>query len=109
MDRVAAIKMVILPRFLFHFQNLLVEISNSQLHQVERMINKCLWSGKKSRIKFSVLQQNVSKGGLGLPNFRYYYHAAQLVTLLQWWLPQARINWAGEQNGIPLLCQSGFY
>lgn len=58
MGRIATIKMVILPCFLFLFQNLLIDLPNVLFGQIQRLINKFIWSVKKPRIKFSVTARN---------------------------------------------------
>lgn len=50
----------------------------------------------------SVLQQEMGKGGLAVSNIKLYYCAAHLATITQWWIPNSRINWLGEQIGIPM-------
>lgn len=37
-----------------------------------------------------------------MPNVKLYYRAAHLATLIHWWVPSGKVNWAGEQVGIPI-------
>lgn len=39
---------------------------------------KFIWSNKKTRIKRATLMKPEAMGSLGLPNFQYYFWAAQL-------------------------------
>lgn len=51
----------------------------------ETKYNKFVWSGKRARIKISVLQGFIADGGLTLPNIRSYYYAAMISAVVQWW------------------------
>lgn len=102
MGRVVTVKMMILPWFLFVFQNPLVKIQNHLLQQIQIIINKFIWNEKKPRIKISALQQETRKGNLGVPNIKLYYCAAHLAAIWQWWIPHIRTNWSGKHIGIPI-------
>lgn len=105
MGRIAVVKMKILPRFLFIFQNLIVRFSEKLLQQIHGDKR-----GNKPRIESSVLQQEVGKGGLAVSsNIELYYHAVHLLMIVQWWIPNSRINWMGEQLGFQFPCWNGFY
>lgn len=48
------------------------------------VISSCIWKGKHPRLNKAYLQRSNSKGGLAMPNFRFYYWAATLQCLAFW-------------------------
>lgn len=82
MEKISAIKMNILPRFLFLFQNIPLYIPHISFKYWESLLRKFLWDGKKPRVKLKILQQRRREGGLALPNLINYYYAAQVKLIL---------------------------
>lgn len=64
-DRINAIKMVVLPKF----------------KQLESIKSSFIWDNK---INKKHLNKSKDHGGFALPNFKYYFWAANLNTLV-WW------------------------
>ena len=83
-SKVESIRMNILPRLLYLFQALPVEVSTNQFTEWDKLISRFLWQGKKPRTRYKTLQLSKEKGGLNLPNLRDYYYAAQLRPLVCW-------------------------
>lgn len=83
-DRVNVIKMNILPRLLYVFQSLPVNVPKHQFSKWDKCISRFLWEGKRPRVRYTTLQISKDKGGLALPNLREYFHAAQLRHLIFW-------------------------
>lgn len=82
--RVNAIKMVVLPRFLYLFQNLPIPLNVSFFKKLDSIILPFVWGYKSHRISKAHLHKSVQSGGLGLPIFRYYYWAANSRVLTYW-------------------------
>ena len=105
-SRVESIKMNILPRLLYLFQNLPVSIPTKQFIEWDVMISRYLWQGKKPRIKFKTLQLSKESGGMGLPSLREYYLAAQLRPLVCLCTPAYSARWKEVEiellEGIPI-------
>lgn len=100
--RTAMMKMKILPKLLFLFNNLVLNISMEILQDIQRLINNFIWNSKRPRINLSLLCQKVKDGGVALPMVLFYYYAARLSNMVQWWHPRTRMYWEVEQLGIPL-------
>ena len=81
-SRVESIRMNVLPRLLYLFQSLPVEIPMKQFIEWDKMISRFLWQSKKPRIRYRTLQLHKDCGGLGLPCLRDYNYAAQLRPLV---------------------------
>lgn len=104
--RVEVIKMNVLPRLLFLFQNLPVEIQNKEFIEWDRFISRYIWQGKKPRVKYKTLQLPKRSGGLALPCFRSYYQAAQIKILVNLCNPSYFAKWKEIETesvqGIPV-------
>lgn len=83
-SRIDSIKMNVLPRLLYLFQTLPIEIDQNHFNEWDKMISRYIWEGKKPRISFKTLQLSKDKGGWGLPCLKDYFRAAQIKTLINW-------------------------
>lgn len=92
-SRVEVIKINVLPRLLYLFQNLPVEIQKNSFIEWDRFISRYVWQGKKPRIKFRTLQLPKGKGGIALPCLKSYYQAAQIKTLINLCNPAYSAKW----------------
>uniref|UniRef100_A0A672FIX8 Reverse transcriptase domain-containing protein n=1 Tax=Salarias fasciatus TaxID=181472 RepID=A0A672FIX8_SALFA len=82
--RINTIKMNVLPKFLYVFQCIPLYLSKSFFTDVDKLISRFLWNNKNPRIRKNILQQHRQHGGLSLPNFQYYYWAANIRAMLFW-------------------------
>ncbi|XP_059827437.1 uncharacterized protein LOC132395156 [Hypanus sabinus] len=82
--RINAIKMVILPKFLYIFQAIPIFIPKSFFTNVDSKISSYIWQNKNPRLGKTYLQKTKKEGGLALPNFRFYYWAVNIRYLLCW-------------------------
>ncbi len=82
--RINAIKMVVLPRFLYIFQSIPVCIPQNHFRKLDSIISSFVWSGKIPRISKKHLIKSPSEGGFGLPQFRSYYLASHLKIISFW-------------------------
>jgi hypothetical protein len=95
--RVQTIKMNVLPRFLFLFQCLPLFLTKSFFRELDQIILPFLWAGKAARINRSALQAARQEGGLGLPNFMFYYWAANIQKILSWWY-ESELDWCRMES-----------
>uniref|UniRef100_A0A8C5RTL6 Reverse transcriptase domain-containing protein n=1 Tax=Laticauda laticaudata TaxID=8630 RepID=A0A8C5RTL6_LATLA len=84
MGRIAAIKMNILPKILFLFQNIPIKLEKSFLKNLNQTMLKFIWQRKRLRIKLKLIQYAKEKGGFGLPDWELYYQAAALTWIKKW-------------------------
>lgn len=99
--RINAIKMIVLPRFLYIFQNLPVFIPLHYFKKLDSIISSFIWNNKMARISKKHLWKNRAERGFGLPHLKLYYWAANPNVLSFWCrgLPSA-------QSGGPTLLAS---
>ncbi|XP_028270679.1 uncharacterized protein LOC114441791 [Parambassis ranga] len=76
--------MNILPKFLYFFQCISVFIPKSFFHSLDSVILQFIWNKKVPRLRKTVLQKPKGDGGMALPNFTYYYWAANLQIVMYW-------------------------
>lgn len=81
LGKINAIKMSILPKFLYLFRVLPITLPSYFTRLTQRRVLSFIWGTTKPRIPKSTLYLNKLKGGLGLPNFLSYYYAAQMALL----------------------------
>ena len=91
--------MNVLPRLLYVFDSLPVEVPQTKFVTWNRIISKFIWAGKKPRIRFKTLQLPKDRGGMGLPSLKEYYFAAQLRYLLCWCKPAYTAKWKEMEKG----------
>uniref|UniRef100_A0A3B1J7U7 Reverse transcriptase domain-containing protein n=1 Tax=Astyanax mexicanus TaxID=7994 RepID=A0A3B1J7U7_ASTMX len=84
--KINAIKMIILPRYLYLFQNLPFFLPNSFFQLIDTCILSFIWAQKTPRISKTHLQKSTTDGGLNLPNFKHYYWAANARAISFWQL-----------------------
>ena len=77
-NRIDIIKMNILPRLLFFFQSIPVEVPSKEFIEWRRMFFAFIWKGLKPRVRYNTLQLTEGKGELSLPNMEHYYESARL-------------------------------
>lgn len=73
------IKMSVLPKILFLFQNLPMKTSFALINDLDKQIRRFIWQNKKVRIKQKYLQNKKENGGLVFPSLKLYYQAVALT------------------------------
>ncbi len=76
--------MTVLPKYLYLFQCLPVFIPGTFFKKIDSIISSYIWNGKQPRLRKEFLQRAKHDGGMALPNFRFYYWAANLYCMSHW-------------------------
>ena len=82
--RINIVKMTVLPRFLYLFQMIPIFITKKTFKQIDKLISSFIWNNSNARMKKMYLEVPREAGGLGLPNFLWYYWAANIVKCIHW-------------------------
>lgn len=99
MGKIAAVKMVLLPKALFVFLNVILDIPSVLLNRLQNVLNKFLWGHKRAWIKANILEQSIEDRGLAVPSVIKHYHAALITMSLGWYRFQSNnINLILEQK-----------
>lgn len=87
------IKMNVLPRLLYLFQNKAVELPKETFQELDKLISRFIWQGKRPRIRYKTLQLTKDQGGLSLPNIKNYYQVVHIKILVSICNPSYKARW----------------
>ena len=79
LGKIATVKMNILPKVIFLFQNLPIKLEQKFFEELNALVVKFIWQKKKPRIKRKLLKDAKERRGFGLPNWNLYYQAGTLT------------------------------
>lgn len=100
--RLAAFKMSILPKILYVFRTLPIQISLTCFTSIRKIISTLLWSSGKSRYAHDILPRHRRARGIGLPDIQDYYTATLLDQLRFWFIQPNLKPWCTlEQEAVP--------
>uniref|UniRef100_A0A3Q3GBT7 Reverse transcriptase domain-containing protein n=1 Tax=Kryptolebias marmoratus TaxID=37003 RepID=A0A3Q3GBT7_KRYMA len=100
--RINILKMTILPKFLYYFQTLPLPMTDSFYDSLDKLFNQFIWSNRKARLRLKLLYLPYERGGLQVPNLRWYYMAAQLTSATHYFCSMAPPAWVHiEQQSVP--------
>lgn len=100
--RIHIIKMSILPKFLYYFQTLPLPLPQSFFDNLNKLFSQFIWNNRKARLRLRLLYLPYERGGLQLPNLKWYYMAAQLTSTSHYFCKNSPPAWVTiEQQSTP--------
>ena len=84
MGRVAIIKMMLLPKFLYITQNYPGGLPAGWFRTTNALLQSFIWGNKPPRVSFAKCCQSTYDGGLAMIDLQLYYWASQLVVIHDW-------------------------
>ena len=76
--RINILKMNIIPKLLYLFQNIPLPPPHSLFSSLKKKFTAFIWNNRRARVRLSLLYLPYDRGGLAVPNIQWYYWAAQL-------------------------------
>ena len=100
LGRLAAIKMVYLPKILYLMLVLPLQPPPSALAKLQKLLESFVWGKRRPCMARPFVYLSLRDVGLGVSNLRNYYLAAQLRFLVEWHRPMSEKHWCFIDQSI---------
>lgn len=100
--RVSILKMVVLPKCLYLFNNIPIPLTNSFFRMLCNLLTCLVWGGKQARVQWSVLTLPYDIGGYSVSDLQLYYVVAQCSYAHSWFHPDTRIPYLRPEADLVL-------
>jgi len=108
--RINILKMNILPKLLYLFQNIPLPPPSDLFSKIKTMFVRFIGNNRRARLRLSLLYLPFDRGGLKCPNLLWYYCAAQLRSVMFYFSTSETPHWTEmESHNLTLPLPSYIY
>ena len=108
--RINILKMNILPKLLYLFQNIPLPPPIGFFSKLDKLFRNFIWNNRRPRLRLSLLYLPYDRGGLRCPNMLWYYWAAQLRTIMFYYTEEGSPTWRNiEADSLKLPLPTHIY
>ena len=86
------VKMSVLPKLTYRFNAIPIKIPANYFADIDKLILKFIWKGKRSRIANTMLKKKNKVVGLTLLNFKTHFIKATVIKTVWYWQENRQIN-----------------
>lgn len=92
--------MLLLPKLLYYFRALPIQIPSSFYTTMQRSLSRFIWEGKKARYSAKVLIKHRKVGGMGVTDLKDYHIAAILGHPKYWFNSPEQKHWCAVEQAF---------
>ena len=96
--RINILKMNVLPKVLYLFQNIPLPPPAGFFSKIKKLFHQFLWNNRRPRLRLSLLYLPFDRGGLQCPNMLWYYWATQLRTIMFYYTSEKAPSWRNIES-----------
>jgi hypothetical protein len=89
--RINIVKMAVLPKAIYIFNSIPIQIPTQFFNELESVISKFIWNNKKPRIAKTLLNDKRTSRGITMANLKLYYRAI-LIKNAWYWYSDRQVN-----------------